>query len=194
MSRLSFKACEEPGRLLNGTRPAKELDHAVGRYRAKGRNARIFTDAANMCRSRFSSSTAAKSSRTGPKANGYTAVQLGMAAPRSRMSPRRNVGISPWRRSAQDEARRVSSDEAGLLPVGAEITADHFVVGQFVEVTGTPIGKGFAGPMKRWTSAVFAPLTAFRFRIVRMVRPAAARIQARPSRTRRWPAIWARTG
>jgi large subunit ribosomal protein L3 len=41
-------------------------------------------------------------------------------------------------------------DEKGLIPVGAEITADHFVVGQFVDVTGTTTGKGFAGPMKRW--------------------------------------------
>src|SRR5438876_843995 len=46
---------------------------------------------------------------------------------------------------------RVSED--GLIPVGAEITADHFVVGQFVDVTGTSIGKGFAGPMKRWNFA-----------------------------------------
>ena len=37
-----------------------------------------------------------------------------------------------------------------MIPVGAEITADHFVVGQFVDVTGTSIGKGFAGGMKRW--------------------------------------------
>jgi large subunit ribosomal protein L3 len=41
-------------------------------------------------------------------------------------------------------------EESELIPVGAEITADHFVVGQFVDVTGTSIGKGFAGPMKRW--------------------------------------------
>ncbi len=41
-------------------------------------------------------------------------------------------------------------DESELIPVGAEITADHFVVGQFVDVTGTSIGKGFAGGMKRW--------------------------------------------
>jgi large subunit ribosomal protein L3 len=40
--------------------------------------------------------------------------------------------------------------EDGVIPVGAEITADHFVTGQFVDVTGTSIGKGFAGPMKRW--------------------------------------------
>jgi large subunit ribosomal protein L3 len=37
-----------------------------------------------------------------------------------------------------------------MIPVGAEITADHFLVGQFVDVTGTSIGKGFAGGMKRW--------------------------------------------
>jgi large subunit ribosomal protein L3 len=37
-----------------------------------------------------------------------------------------------------------------LIPVGAQITADHFVVGQFVDVTGTSTGKGFAGGMKRW--------------------------------------------
>src|SRR5260370_16532205 len=34
--------------------------------------------------------------------------------------------------------------------MGAEIQADHFVVGQFVDVTGTSVGKGFAGGMKRW--------------------------------------------
>jgi large subunit ribosomal protein L3 len=36
------------------------------------------------------------------------------------------------------------------LPVGAEISADHFVVGQMVDVSGLSIGKGFAGAMKRW--------------------------------------------
>jgi len=40
------------------------------------------------------------------------------------------------------------SDEA-LVPVGAEITAAHFLPGQYVDVTGTSIGKGFAGGMKR---------------------------------------------
>jgi large subunit ribosomal protein L3 len=43
---------------------------------------------------------------------------------------------------------RVAEDR--LLPVGAEITADHFAVGQYVDVTGVTLGKGFAGPMKRW--------------------------------------------
>ena len=40
-----------------------------------------------------------------------------------------------------------------MIPVGAEITADHFVVGQYVDVTGTSTGKGFAGGMKRWNFA-----------------------------------------
>ncbi|TMK08469.1 MAG: 50S ribosomal protein L3, partial [Alphaproteobacteria bacterium] len=41
------------------------------------------------------------------------------------------------------------SDDA-LVDVGAETTAAHFVPGQYVDVTGTSIGKGFAGGMKRW--------------------------------------------
>jgi large subunit ribosomal protein L3 len=43
---------------------------------------------------------------------------------------------------------RVDADS--LIPVGAEITAEHFVPGQFVDVAGVTIGKGFAGVMKRW--------------------------------------------
>src|SRR5947199_5253196 len=44
-------------------------------------------------------------------------------------------------------------EESDLIPIGAVITADHFVAGQFVDVTGISIGKGFAGPMKRWNFA-----------------------------------------
>ena len=42
---------------------------------------------------------------------------------------------------------RVSED--ALVAVGAEITAAHFLAGQFVDVIGTSIGKGFAGVIKR---------------------------------------------
>jgi large subunit ribosomal protein L3 len=56
--------------------------------------------------------------------------------------------VEPKRKLAEF---RVSDD--ALIPVGAEITADHFVVGQYVDVTGTSIGKGFAGAMKRWNFA-----------------------------------------
>ena len=53
--------------------------------------------------------------------------------------------VEPKRKLAEF---RVSED--ALIPVGAEITADHFVEGQFVDVCGISIGKGFAGGMKRW--------------------------------------------
>ena len=41
-------------------------------------------------------------------------------------------------------------DEDSLIDVGAEITADHFLVGQKVDIQGVTVGKGFAGAMKRW--------------------------------------------
>jgi large subunit ribosomal protein L3 len=40
--------------------------------------------------------------------------------------------------------------EDGLLPVGATISAEHFVAGQKVDITGHTQGKGFQGGMKRW--------------------------------------------
>jgi len=40
--------------------------------------------------------------------------------------------------------------EDAYMPVGAEVTADHFVAGQYVDVTGTSKGKGFQGGIKRW--------------------------------------------
>src|SRR5262245_60747510 len=86
--------------------------------------------------------------------NGYVALQLGSGtrkvknvskAERGRFA---KVNIEPKRKLAEF---RVSED--ALIPIGAEITADHFVVGQFIDVTGITIGKGFAGPMKRWNFA-----------------------------------------
>jgi large subunit ribosomal protein L3 len=83
--------------------------------------------------------------------NGYVALQLGSGTRKVNNVPKAERGnfaiakVEPKRKLAEF---RVSDD--GLIPVGAEITADHFVVGQFVDVTGTSIGKGFAGGMKRW--------------------------------------------
>jgi large subunit ribosomal protein L3 len=83
--------------------------------------------------------------------NGYVALQLGAGARRTNNMIKADrayfakAKVEPKRRLAEF---RVSED--ALIPVGAEITADHFVVGQYVDVCGTSIGKGFAGPMKRW--------------------------------------------
>lgn len=88
--------------------------------------------------------------RTNDK-NGYIALQLGSGVRKVKNLSKAERGhfavskVEPKRKVAEF---RVSED--ALIPVGAEITADHFVVGQYVDVTGTSIGKGFAGPMKRW--------------------------------------------
>src|SRR5919108_213255 len=83
--------------------------------------------------------------------NGYVALQLGAGSRKVKNVSKAERGnfavakVEPKRKLAEF---RVSED--ALIPVGAEITADHFVPGQYVDVTGTSIGKGFAGAMKRW--------------------------------------------
>ncbi|HEY4856536.1 MAG TPA: 50S ribosomal protein L3 [Xanthobacteraceae bacterium] len=86
--------------------------------------------------------------------NGYVALQLGSGLRKTNNLPKAERGhfavakVEPKRRLAEFRV-----EEDGLIPVGAEITADHFVAGQFVDVTGISIGKGFAGAMKRWNFA-----------------------------------------
>src|SRR3954463_11656135 len=83
--------------------------------------------------------------------DGYTALQLGVGAAKVKnvTKPQRGhfakAKVEPKAKLAEF---RVSED--ALVDVGAEITAAHFVPGQYVDVTGTSIGKGFAGGMKRW--------------------------------------------
>jgi large subunit ribosomal protein L3 len=82
--------------------------------------------------------------------DGYTAVQLGVGIAKTKnvSKPQRGhfakAKVEPKARLAEF---RVSED--ALLEVGAEITAAHFVAGQYVDVVGISIGKGFAGAMKR---------------------------------------------
>jgi len=82
--------------------------------------------------------------------DGYTAVQLGFGKAKVKNVSKAMRGhfakakVEPARRLAEF---RVSED--ALVDVGAEITAGHFVVGQFVDVAGTTVGRGFAGVMKR---------------------------------------------
>ena len=82
--------------------------------------------------------------------DGYTAVQLGAgrAKAKNTTKPMRGhfaaANVEPKRHVVEF---RVSPD--ALIDVGAELSAAHFVPGQFVDVTGTSIGKGFAGVIKR---------------------------------------------
>ena len=90
------------------------------------------------------------SQRTADK-HGYTAIQVGAGTRKPSRLTKADRGtfavasVEPKRKLAEF---RVSPEN--LIDVGAEITADHFVQGQFVDVTGTSQGKGFAGVMKRW--------------------------------------------
>jgi len=82
--------------------------------------------------------------------DGYDAVQLGNGKAKVKRVGKAMRGhfakakVEPKRRSAEF---RVSED--ALLEVGQELSPAHFVPGQYVDVTGTSIGKGFAGVMKR---------------------------------------------
>lgn len=83
--------------------------------------------------------------------DGYSAVQLGAGAIKVKNVTKAERGhfakasVEPKRKVVEF---RVTPD--AVIDVGAELSAAHFVPGQFVDVTGTSIGKGFAGGMKRW--------------------------------------------
>jgi large subunit ribosomal protein L3 len=82
--------------------------------------------------------------------DGYTAVQLGAGTAKAKRvtAPMRGhfakANVAPKRKLAEF---RVSPEN--LIEVGAELSADHYLAGQFVDIAGTSIGKGFAGVMKR---------------------------------------------
>lgn len=82
--------------------------------------------------------------------DGYIAVQLGAGKAKVKRTSKANRGhyakakVEPKKKLAEF---RVS--DKNILEVGAEIGANHFIAGQYVDVTGTSIGKGFAGVIKR---------------------------------------------
>ncbi len=83
--------------------------------------------------------------------DGYTALQLGAGHRKSKnvsKAVRGHLAKAKVEPKGKIKEFRVSPD--AVVDLGAELTADHFVVGQLVDVTGTSKGKGFAGGMKRW--------------------------------------------
>ena len=89
------------------------------------------------------------STRTTTK-DGYTAVQLGAGSAKVKNVTKAQRGhftaakVEPKKKLAEF---RVS--EENLIDVGEELTADHYLAGQYVDIAGVSIGKGFAGAMKR---------------------------------------------
>lgn len=82
--------------------------------------------------------------------DGYTAVQLGAGEAKAKRTTAAMRGhfakasVAPKRKIVEF---RVA--EENLINVGEEITADHYFSGQYVDIAGISIGKGFAGAMKR---------------------------------------------
>ena len=83
--------------------------------------------------------------------DGYVALQLGAGQAKAKNVSKAERGqyavakVEPKRHVAEFRV-----DASNLIEVGATLKADHFAEGQLVDVTGTSIGKGFAGGMKRW--------------------------------------------
>lgn len=125
--------------------------------------------------------------------DGYVAVQLGAGSAKAKnvAKPQRGAyGKAEVEPKAKLVEFRVADD--ATLDVGAELSADHFVAGQMVDIQGVTQGKGFAGAMKRWGFGGMRATHGVSISTVRMVRRATARILAAFSRTRRWRATWAR--
>jgi large subunit ribosomal protein L3 len=83
--------------------------------------------------------------------DGYVAVQLGAGTAKAKnvAKPQRgHFGKAEVEPKANVAEFRVSEDN--LLDVGAELSAEHFVAGQLVDISGRTQGKGFQGGMKRW--------------------------------------------
>jgi len=86
--------------------------------------------------------------------NGYTALQVGVGAAKAKNTSKSLRGH--YAKAKVEPKRKVVEfrvDEKAMLEVGSEIVPSHFVPGQYVDVTGNSIGKGFAGVMKRWNFA-----------------------------------------
>ena len=83
--------------------------------------------------------------------HGYTALQLGVGTRKPKhltKAERQHFAVAKVEPKRRVVEFRVSPDN--LIDVGAEITVDHFITGQRVDVTGTSQGKGFQGVIKRW--------------------------------------------
>ena len=114
-----------------------------------------------------------------PEKDGYTAVQLGVGKAKVKNVTK---GVRGHYAKAKVEPKaklvefRVSDD--AVLEVGAELTANHFLAGQKVDVVGISKGKGFAGVMKRHN-----------FRGLEATHGVSVSHRVRSSRARKWPAI-----
>jgi len=86
-----------------------------------------------------------------PDKDGYTAVQLGYDSKKESLVNRPDMGkFKRIKATPVSFVKELRVDEIGELKAADKITVEMFEVGEYVDVTGTSIGKGFQGGMKRW--------------------------------------------
>ena len=82
--------------------------------------------------------------------NGYNSVTLGSEEAKLKNTNKaQREAYSKIKVTPKKKQKEFRVSESNMITIGAEITANHFVVGQYVDATGITIGKGFAGAMKR---------------------------------------------
>ena len=121
--------------------------------------------------------------------HGYTAVQLGAGSAKAKNTSKAMRGhfavakVEPKRKVAEFRV-----DPENMLDVGSELTAEHYVEGQFVDVSGTSIGKGFAGAMKRHNFGGLRASHGFQSATVAWFNCVKAQVKC--SKARKWQATW----
>jgi large subunit ribosomal protein L3 len=86
-----------------------------------------------------------------PEVDGYTALQLGSGTAKAKNVTQPMRGhFAKAKVLPKQKLVEFRVDPGSVVEAGSTLSVDHFVVGQYVDVSGTSIGKGFAGAMKRW--------------------------------------------
>lgn len=86
--------------------------------------------------------------------DGYVAVQLGTGTPKVKnVNKAQRESFAKAKVAPKSKLMEFRVDAKNVLEVGAELSVEHFIPGQFVDVQGASLGKGFAGGMKRWNFA-----------------------------------------
>src|SRR5690606_26084171 len=125
--------------------------------------------------------------------DGYVALQLGAGVKKAKntaKAQREAFAKAEVEPKAYVTEFRVGED--ALLDVGAELSADHFLAGQKVDIQGHTIGKGFAGAMKRWNFGGLRASHGVSISHRSHGSTGSVRIRVASSRVRRWPVTWAR--
>ena len=129
--------------------------------------------------------------RTSDK-DGYTAVTLGAGSPKvKRLSQALRGHFAAQKVQPKRKLVEFRVTEDNLIGVGEEISAEHFLAGQKVDVSGTSIGKGFAGAMKRHNFGGLRASHGVSISHRSHGSTGSVRTPARCSKARKWLATWA---